>query len=306
MTWFYLALLAPLLYAIVNLVDDNLLRNVYRSPHIGAIISGLFGGLPLLSLLVRNSGVISEANIFLAATAGFLTVGFLYSYFISLDRESPSVVAAVTGSSPVVLGVLAYIFLDEPFTVSKIIGLTLVILASLVLVTSFKEKTHFSKSLAPMLSGAALICVISLLLKQVYDSVAFYPAYMCFSAGMLIGGFYFMLVLYHSERREMLRDLRLSLRRYFWLFLAVEALGLAADFTMNLAISKGPVTTIRTMESIQPAYVLLIALIMYPFKPHLFREAAEGGLLKKFVCIALIALGLYLVQSGSNVTQLFS
>ncbi|HXE10150.1 MAG TPA: hypothetical protein VN554_01865, partial [Verrucomicrobiae bacterium] len=49
MTWFYLALLAPLLYAIVNLLDDNLLQFVYKSPYVAAVSAGFYGSLPLLS-----------------------------------------------------------------------------------------------------------------------------------------------------------------------------------------------------------------------------------------------------------------
>ena len=77
MSWFYLALLAPLLYAVVNLIDDNLLQHVYESPYVGTAISGIFGALPLISLLFLNSTGISKQLGGLALLAGFLTTLYL-------------------------------------------------------------------------------------------------------------------------------------------------------------------------------------------------------------------------------------
>ena len=57
---------------------------------------------------------------------------------------------------------------------------------------------------------------------------------------------------------------------------------------MSLAISRGPVTVIRTMEGIQPVYILLISLALFPFYPKLFREVSEGKAAYKFALVSLI------------------
>lgn len=297
MTWFHLALLAPLIYAIVNLIDDNLMRHVYRSPHSGAIISGLFGGLPLFTLFFYDYTDIALRFEVEAAIAGFLLVGFYYCYFVALDRESPSVVVALGNTAPILLGVLAFIFLGERLGARDIVGLSLILGASVGLaLAGGRSKTHFKRSILPILCGGVFVSINSLLIKDVFDHVPFYSAYMWLSAGMVAGGVYFMLVLYHANQREILYDLRRITRKYFWLFLLVEGLALVAEFTMNLAISRGPVTAVRAIEGIQPMYVLLIALCLYPFKPQFFREAGEGNILKKLAYIMVIIVGLYLVK----------
>ncbi len=296
MTWFYLALLAPFLYAIVNLIDDNLLRNVYRSPHVGTIISGLFGGLPLLSLFFLDAEPISLRYQILSLIVGVLITAYLYFYFLALDRESPSIVVALLGVSPVIIGAFAFLVQGERLQASEIVGLGLVLAASTGLALGGgKEKTHFSKSLTPILFGALSICAYSLIAKDVYDHVPFYTAYMWVSAGMMIGGLYFLLVLFHSPSRYRLTELRKSFRKFFLLFLVTELLGIAAEFTTNLAISKGSVTIISALEGIQPIYVLLISLALFPFHAHLFREASEGGLKVKISLMLVIIVGLYLV-----------
>lgn len=42
MTWLVLALAAVALWAIVNLIDDNMIRDVYPSVNFAVIISGLY------------------------------------------------------------------------------------------------------------------------------------------------------------------------------------------------------------------------------------------------------------------------
>lgn len=299
MSWFYLALLAPLIYAIVNLIDDNLMRHVYRSPYSGAIISGLFAGLPILSLFFIDYTNIPLRFELEAAVAGFLLVAFYYCYFLALDRESPSVVVALGNTAPLLLGLLAFVFLGERLEFQDILGLSLILGASVGLaLASGKGKTHLKQSLAPILLGSVFVAANSLLIKDVFDNVPFYSGYIWLSVGMVTGGVYFMLVLFHSNEREILRDIRRITRKYFWLFLLVEGLALAAEFTMNLAISKGPVTAIRALEGIQPMFVLLVAMIFYPFKPQLFREAGEGNIYKKIVYILIIIGGLYLVKQA--------
>ncbi|MEK7602990.1 MAG: DMT family transporter [Patescibacteria group bacterium] len=296
MSWFYLALLAPLIYAVVNLVDDNMLRHVYKSPHIGAIVSGLFGGLPILSLLLWPAAGIAFQYSAISVICGFLLTLFYYFYFVALDKESPSVVVAFIGSAPILIGALAYIFLGERYTSLQIIGLGIILVSSILLVVNKSEKTHFSKSLVPLLGAAVIICIISVLLKYVYERAPFYPVYLWFCAGMVLGGIYLWLVLYYSKQTKTTKSLKKSLRKYFLLFLITEILAITAEFVMSLAISRGPVTVIRSIEGIQPVYILLISLALYPFYPKLFREVSEGKMVLKFILVSCIVGGLYLLK----------
>jgi drug/metabolite transporter (DMT)-like permease len=298
MSWFYLALLAPLIYAVVNLIDDNMLRHVYKSPHIGAIVSGLFGGLPLLSLFflpVQGIGLQFAAA---ATLAGFLTTVFLYCYFVALDKESPSVVVAFLGAAPILLGALSFALLGERLTQSEIVGAGIVIVASGLLVTNRGDRTHFSKSLPSLLAATLLLSVISVLLKYAYNGAVFYPVYLTFCAGMMLGGVYFWLVLFYAKQTKTTKRLKKSLKKFFVLFLITELLGIAAEFTMSLAISRGPVTAVRTMEGIQPVYILLISVLLYPFYPKLFREVSEGRIAYKLALVSFIVAGLYLLRNA--------
>lgn len=298
MSWFYLALIAPLLFATVVLIDDNLLRFIYKGPYLATAISGIFGALPLLSLFFADTSSIKMPFAAMMLIAGFLTTIYYFFYFKSLERESPSVVIAMLSLVPATLPILAYFLLDERLYSIQIVGFSMVLLASLGLALTEVRKFKFSRALIPVLVVVSLLVIISLLTKYVYERADFYPAYMYFALGMGIGGVYFPLIMYFGKTKHDLSLLKRKLHKVIPLLIGVELIGIAAEFTSNLAISRGPVSLVRAIEGIQPMYMLLIALALYPFWPKHFREAAEGQLVKKLCLMSIIIIGLLLI-SGS-------
>ena len=295
MSWFYLALLAPLLFAIVNLIDDNLLRFVYKGPYLAAAASGIFGALPLISLLFVDWTPITISQAGVMLLAGFLTAIYYFFYFKSLAVESPSVVIAIMSLVPATLPVLAYFLLDERLTSAQFTGFTVVLIASLGLAMTEVKKFKFSAALVPALVVVGIVDITSLLTKYVYEQAAFYPAFICFSIGLGLGGVYFALIMFFDHKKHDLSVFKKSIHKLFVIFIMVELLAVAAEFTSNLAVSRGAVSLVRVVEGIQPMYVLLIALVLYPLSPKHFREAAEGQLAKKFALMAIITAGLFLI-----------
>src|ERR1700694_523596 len=113
MSWFYLALLVPILAAIVNLLDDNLLSFVYKSPYLATVSAGLYGSLPLLSLLFIHSHKLPWALALLAISSGILTLAYYFFYFKGLQSDSPSVVIAIFSLAPATIPFLAHFIVHE-------------------------------------------------------------------------------------------------------------------------------------------------------------------------------------------------
>ena len=300
MSWFYLALLAPFLYAIVNLIDDNLLRFVYKGPYLAAAASGIFGTLPLISLFFIDWTPITIAQTALMLLAGFLTAVYYFFYFKSLAVESPSVVIAMLGLVPATLPILAYFLLDERLTSTQLIGFIVVLIASLALAMTEVKKFKFSAALLPVLIVVTILDTTSLLTKYVYDQAAFYPAFMVFSIGLGLGGIYFALIMFFDKRKHDLSIFKRSIHKLFVIFVVVELLAVGAEFTSSLAVSRGAVSLVRVVEGIQPMYLLLIALLLHPLSPKHFREATEGQLVKKFGLMIVISSGLVLINIASK------
>ena len=300
MSWFYLALLAPLLYAIVNLIDDNLVRFVNKGPYFVATVAGIFGATPLISRLFIGTQPMSLKLTIFAVLAGFFTVLYYFFYLKALESEQPSIVIALFGLVPATLPFLAHSILHEQLIGAQIIGLAIVLIASLGLVITDFKKLKFSKAIVLILSSVVLLDAISIMTKYVYQQVPFYPAYMYFSVGMGLGGLYFLLVMLMTRGGNSFRQTRQSLKKFILLFIIGELINLGAEISLNLAVSRGPVSLVRVIESIQPIYVLLIAILLYPVAPKYFREAAETGRTKKFILMGIIIIGLIIIGVASK------
>ena len=131
MSWIYLALLVPLIYAIITLIDDNLLSYVYRSPRVAAAISGLFGVLTaLIVVAIADVDKVPLKLVLLSLATGALTVISYYLYFQGLSRASPSVVAALMSLSPAIIPFIAYFAVGERLGLAAILGFMIVIVAA--------------------------------------------------------------------------------------------------------------------------------------------------------------------------------
>jgi len=301
MSWFYLALLAPFLYAVVNLIDDNLIRAIDKGPGLIAMIAGLFGALPLISLLFLDVHGIPGKFAIMSVIAGFLTITYYYFYFKALEVEQPSVVVALFSLVPATLPFLAFFFLGERLTALQILGFIVVLGASFTLAVTDIKKFKFSDAIWFIVVAAALLDITSLLSKYVYQNVDFYSAYMFFSAGMGLGGIAMLIISRsNSEGLAALKSLKSHLKKILPFIVIGELFNLSAEFTLNLAVSKGPVSLVRVIEGIQPIFVLLIALALFPFAPRYFREAGEGHLKKKFIGMVVIVIGLGLISMASS------
>lgn len=295
MTWFALALFAPLLYAIVNLLDDNLLQHVYRSAHVGTIISGFFGLLPTLIILaLGKSGALPLDMLLLSIGAGVATTIAIYHYLVGLGRENPSVVVALFSLSPAIIPFIAYFLVDERLSLHAYIGFGIVVVAGLAYSMVDLKGFKLSSALVPVLVSALLLDGVSLTNKYIYSHVDFFASYVYYGVGMALGALLFMTML-KTEDRKILRGLH---KKHSLLVLGVlifnEFLGLLAGYMHDRALSLGPVSIVNVLENMQAAYLLLIAALLYPFWPKFFREAESGGIRLKLAIIVVMLGGVYL------------
>lgn len=295
MSWFYLALLAPFLYAIVTLVDDNLLSFVYKTPYLACVSAGFYGLLPLLTRFFIPTHAIPLNIAVLAMLTGVLTIGYYFFYFKGLQTETPSVVVALFALAPATIPFFAHFVVHEQLVPLQILGFVVVLLASLALSVSDFKNFKFSGALVYVLIGVVILDVMTLMSKYVYEQVDFYPAYLYFSVGMGVGGLIALLARFR-ENVATIGDIAKRIKRLLPVFIFAEATGLAAEFVLNLAISRGPVSLVKVIEFSQPMFVLLIALACYPFAPQYFREVAEGNLRRKFILMGVLIAGLAVIS----------
>lgn len=298
MSWLSLALLAPLLYAIINLLDDNLLRYVYRTPHAGAAISGIFGIVPATIVVILDLGgfAISLNLLLLSLLSGFLVVVSFFYYFKGLEKANPSVVAAILCLTPVILPFLAYFIVGERLTASAITGFIILIACGFVYTLLDTKKFTISKALAPILVAAVALDIVALTNKYVYQRLDFYTAYTYASIGMVIGGIFFLVLLKRNAKEfSVVQSYKKYSRKIILLLITAEAISTLAGYLFDRALSLGQVSLVTALGNLQPFYVLFLAVLLYPFRPQFFREAESDNLKYKFLLSIIMVFGVYLL-----------
>lgn len=296
MDWLFYALLSPLLFALVNIADDNLVRRVYKSPEFGTIVSGLFALLPLGALLFIPFKVPDLQVVFFALLAGFLTTVYYLFYFKALLVEAPSVVISLFQISRALIPFLAYFLLKEMLRIDQYIGAAVIFAGAVGITAVDIKRFKFSKALLLIFTASMMTATIAILDKTVYSRTDFFNGYVFFCLGMGLGAGALMAVT--KEGRKFPRNFVGKFKSFIFLFILTEFLNIGAEFTLAYAISGGPVTLVKVIEGMQPLFVLFIALILYPFTPKYFREAAQGQIPKKIFFIFIMLLGLYFIYRG--------
>jgi len=187
------ALLSPAVFAVVNILDDNLLRGAYENPFFATIISGLIALLPVLSVLFLDISIPSLSIVLLALLAGFLLVTSYFFYFKAMLVDVPSVTIALWNLSPALVPFLAFFFLGEVLSFFQYIGFILVLGASIVLSLLSIRRFRLSRAFYFMIAASALTAVVAIMAKYIYGFVSFWDGFIFVSLGMGVGGLFFLL-----------------------------------------------------------------------------------------------------------------
>lgn len=293
MDWFYLALLSSAIWGAVVLIDDNLLRSVYKSPEFGTISSGLLALLPLISLFFVDITIPSLKVMMLALLSGFLLVTAYFFYFKSLLIEAPSLVITLWGLSPAFVPFLAFFFVGELLTLSQYIGFVVILGAGLGISSVDIKRLKFSKVLFIMIFASLITAIVSVLFKFIYQNVDFWSGFIFVSLGMGLAGFFYIFTL--KKGRTFFPDLY-KRKRFLGLFVLVELLNIAAVLVFSLAISLGSVSLVEVIGGTEAIFVLVFALLLYPFFPRFFREATHTGKMRKIFFMVIMLIGLLIIN----------
>lgn len=293
MDWFYLALLAPAIWAIVNLIDDNLIRGLYKNPSSATIMSGIVAFLPLLSLIFLDITIPSIGVMLISLLAGFFLIASYWLYFKSLLIEMPSITITLWKLSPIFVSLLAFLFLGETLAINQYAGFILVLGASLAISATNIKKFQFSKAWYLMVFASLLTAIYAVLVKHVYSNVDFWSGFIFVSLGMGAGGV--LLFTLSKEGRGFFTELNKK-SKWLPLILLPNILNIIGVLIFNLAVSRGPVSLVKVIEGVHPIYVLIFSLLLYPLFPKYFREAMSKGKLKKILLMIVMILGLYLIN----------
>ncbi|OHA15315.1 MAG: hypothetical protein A3G52_00970 [Candidatus Taylorbacteria bacterium RIFCSPLOWO2_12_FULL_43_20] len=301
MNWFFIALGAPFLWAIVNHADKYLLSKYFKGKNVGALLifSTLVAILVLPTLYFINPSVlqVSPRNITILIIAGIISSTAVAFYLYALKEDETSVVIPLFQIIPIFSFILAFIILGETLTVRQIIGSILIICGSIFIAMDIGKKFALKgRVLGLMVGSSFLFALYETIFKFVaVDEGFIVSSFWEYTGLFIVGVFFFTFV--KNYRRQFIGLIKL--RPIFMLSYntASEILTVAGNLLTNFAILLAPVTLVLSVANLQPMFVFILGILITLFLPKIAREKISRTVIfQKIISLVIIICGSYFLN----------
>lgn len=299
MTWFLIALIGPILWAIVNHIDKYLLSSRFEGSNIGAlmIFSTLQCGfivLPILFIVNHQIFSVPIGDIFLLIIIGVLSIFAIMPYMYALDEEEASVVIPLFQLIPIWGYFFSFIMLGESLNWLQILGCAFIIFGSAVITLEedIDEKIVFKKKVIwLMLLSTILFAFYETLFKFVATDYGFVLSSFWEYVGVLIMGIIFYLFV-KNYRESFISLLKTQGSKIISLNIGSESLTIIGNIATNFALMIAPVALVLTVSGVQPLFVFIIGVILTFFFPKIYSEKlSKKHIAQKLISITIIIIG---------------
>ena len=300
MTWFWIALAAPMLWGAVNHMDKYIISKYFSGKGVGALVifTSLSGCIASIFILIFNyhSIELRMGDAVLIACNGALLVASFIPYLHALEEEDASLVTALYQLIPVFDYFLAFIFLKEHLSIIQILGSLLVVSGAIVISLDLSGKVRVKiKPLLLMVLSAFMIAVNALIFKIVALQANFWgTAFWEYVGGLILGVLLFSFIKLY--RQQFITTIKKNKTLVLGLNLFSELLNIAAKLLANFASLLAPLALVWVVNGFQPAIVFIYGLLLTMFIPSVIKEKIERKvLIQRISAIILIFAGVYIL-----------
>lgn len=308
MGWIVFTLGGYFFNAVTSIFDKFLLSGRIKEPCVYAFYVAI---LSLFAIVFVPFGVqwIPWQTIVVFVISGVLFLYGLVAFYNAVKRSEISRVAPLVGISiSVIAGVASLAFgpaANISFSPLNFFSLFLLLGGAFLIAFDLPLKPNDALMKSTLLAGA-LMALSLIFLKTGYRNADFINGLVWSRLGFVLGGFsLFLIPEYRSAILESTHAMTKTNKENFItgsLFILNKVFGAVATFLLTYAAYLGPITFIQALNGVQYAFVLLLALPLSFYFPHIFEEKLLfWDWMQKVVAVLLIALGMWLaVRSGVN------
>ncbi len=308
MDWIAVALIAPLLWAVVSVIDNYFVDGIYEDEFDGIVLSALFQIAPwLLFPLGVLHFVTFGYDMLWAIGSGFFFLAGLFHYFRSLFRVNDSALMQILWSLSVPLvPFFAWILIDEVLLTIHYLGIAIAFAGVLLFNFDIQQgaRERLRKVAIPMVYAVFCMALSMVFAKKTFlYSQDVETNFLLFCLG---GIFIFILVPTADKLSLKQRSQRTwgLLRKYFPIFALAEGLSVVATFSSQWAIKIAPaISFVSVIESLTPVFVVLVSLmlmVLVRFRKNRNLEAVYREQLThmpvKVLATFIIAAGVFLIS----------
>ena len=293
MSWIFYALLAGMVWAVVNINDKFVLSKLVKKPIVPIIFLGVISLIVAVAIyLVRGFGNLSAQNIVIALVAGIFYAGMNLLYFTAVQLDDISRLIPIWKINPLFIAIIAAIFLGETFSPVKYLAVLLLLAGSILLSYNKSSGFRFNKAFWLMIIAAIFLAISQVLIKYLLRYTDYWTVY----SYVRIGSFLATLPIIYIYRSDFITTIREGRAKVVGFITAGEILNLFATFLITVAAVSGFVTLTNALSMLQPFFVLLFASLISIYYPKILKEEIKGSsIVLKFLAILLMFVGAILV-----------
>lgn len=271
MLWFYLAIASTVIFAAQELLM-KVLSVKTGSPRIFSVIFNLWGAaFALILFIVQNGSFISITTLSFPQIALVLAMILLYGLYERYQFSARQVVDAGTFSIimrlQTAIGFIgAILFLHEPATISKISGVLLILMASLLLIYK-NPKLVLSKAL-----GLAIFCSVLLGITGFLDKPASAALPATLYSFILWSIPLFIVAFPKITKKEIVKELHIG----GWKVALAALLNVTGYIIYIQAISLTDISRVNPIVATNSILTIIGGIIFLHERDHLWRKIAAG------------------------------
>ncbi|MEK7609936.1 MAG: DMT family transporter [Patescibacteria group bacterium] len=294
MYWILIAFIAPILHGFANILDNyltnKLFKNIWTLTFYSAFFNVLF--LPLV-LFIEIPGIPPASTFLFFLIVGAIDVLYLFPYYKALQSDDTSIVTTLFSLGKIFVPIFAFLFVGEKLQLTQYLGFFIIILGSVSLTLNNHGALRLNKSFFYMLLCSLLLAIEAVVYKYLFENVGWSTGFVWATVVSAIFALSFLFI--PKIRRNIYQHTR-DLRHNAPVFAFEEFLTFGGSVASTYAISLVSVTLEKSVSAFQPLFVLIYALVLGRFFPHLFREHVDRrSVFKKFLIFAIMIVGIVLV-----------
>lgn len=279
MSWFFIALGAPLLWALTNFIDKTLIQR-FVSKETGVWILSLYSALfsllvaPIILILNFDVLSISMPHALLLMAAGWAEVISIFLYLNALKNEDTSTVVPIFQTIPVFGLVFGFFILGEQLAIGQVLAIFGVVLGAIILTLEFSGERRFRTRWTPlclMLGASLLFAFYDALFKYVALREEFWTAVFWQHVGVAFLGILF-LASRKKYRTGFIKNIRQHGGRVLGFNAINEGLYTLGVMIYSFALLLAPIALVATTNAYQPLFVFVIGLFFTLFLPSILTE----------------------------------
>ncbi|MDE2188792.1 MAG: EamA family transporter [Patescibacteria group bacterium] len=279
MTWILIAFISPILHAFANILDNYLTNKLFKSVWTMAFFSAFFAVVFLpLTFFIQIPGIPPVHLLPFFFIIGLIEVFYLFPYYKALQDDDTSVVSSLFSIGKIFVPVFAFLLVGEILRPAQYLGFIVIIFASAALTLNNHGKFRFNKSLVYMLACSFMLSLEAVIYKYLFESVSWSTGFVWTTIiTFLIAATFLLIPKLSKDIRNQVRNFKDSAR----IFTFEELLTFSGAVTSTYVISLVPVTLEKSIDSFQPFFVLLYAIVLQRLYPRLFKERIDGRSVSK-------------------------